>query len=379
MVKLEERWVLLRKLGQGGQGEVHLGISRDKADPYRAYELLDAGLQNRMINNRVESARKVLQGVRILAGVDNEADLVAIKILRKDVRPDRLASGRARFKVEVEAYQKVQDRHLLRVIESNLEDGWLVSEYQPGGTLSSILETFRGDAYGVVHAIIPVVEAVGRLHEAKVVHRDIKPENIFIGRLGELILGDLGIAYLLDGTGTRVSQTGEKVGTLSFMPPWAMDGLDDVAGNFDVYCLGKTIWAMIAGNNRLKLEYGHKPDQTLPSIFPTYEAMPVVDAFLRKCMCHREDDMVITSVPQMLEELHRLHTILRRGGQRIGRGASTHCLVCGLGNYEELHDLSKAGLQRFSSAEVIALSCDYCGHVQSFANISTKAAWKKTT
>lgn len=38
------------------------------------------------------------------------------------------------------------------------------------------------------------------MHSAKVLHRDLKTQNVFLLGNGRLVLGDLGISKVLDGT-----------------------------------------------------------------------------------------------------------------------------------------------------------------------------------
>ena len=55
-----------------------------------------------------------------------------------------------------------------------------------------------------------------QMHENKVLHRDIKTQNIFLLGNGRLVLGDLGISKVLDGT-MQFAQT--QIGTPYYMSP----------------------------------------------------------------------------------------------------------------------------------------------------------------
>lgn len=81
-----------------------------------------------------------------------------------------------------------------------------------------------------------VAEAVAFAHAQGVVHRDITPANVMVGRFGEVLVMDWGVAKLMGRT--NASPVG-KVGTPGFMSPEQASGGADAAGpSSDVYALG---------------------------------------------------------------------------------------------------------------------------------------------
>jgi serine/threonine protein kinase len=82
-----------------------------------------------------------------------------------------------------------------------------------------------------------VAEAVAFAHAQGVVHRDLKPANIMVGRFGEVLVMDWGVARLL--ADTRAALPAVRVGTPGFMSPEQASGGADAAGPAsDVYALG---------------------------------------------------------------------------------------------------------------------------------------------
>src|SRR6185436_16604940 len=128
-----------------------------------------------------------------------------------------------------------------------------------------------------------LVEGVATLHRSKQVHRDIKPDNIFVASDGRLVLGDFGLVFFEDDGHTRVSDTFENVGSRDWMPLWAQSmRIDEVEPNFDVFCLGKTLWYMVNGGGKLLAWYFEDPKFDLGRRFPNRPEMRHMNILLGK-------------------------------------------------------------------------------------------------
>jgi serine/threonine protein kinase/N-acetylneuraminic acid mutarotase len=86
--------------------------------------------------------------------------------------------------------------------------------------------------------------ALETAHRAGTLHRDIKPANILINDYGEPQLSDFGIAHIEGGYETA---TGFFSGTIDYTAPEVMTG-NPATVAADMYSLGATIYALIAGN-----------------------------------------------------------------------------------------------------------------------------------
>ena len=78
--------------------------------------------------------------------------------------------------------------------------------------------------------------------EQGIIHRDIKPSNILLDVYGTAWVTDFGLAKVLGQEG--LTQTGDLVGTLRYMPPERFRGQADRRG--DVYALGLTLYELLA-------------------------------------------------------------------------------------------------------------------------------------
>lgn len=91
-------------------------------------------------------------------------------------------------------------------------------------------------------------EAINSIHQAGILHRDIKPSNLFMLN-GEVVLGDFGIAKLVDAGATV-----HTPGTEGYQAPESLMAIsaDDAAFYFndktDYYSLGVTLGTLYQGN-----------------------------------------------------------------------------------------------------------------------------------
>ncbi len=170
---------------------------------------------------------------------------VALKILRPDLtEDDRLV---ARFRREAEAARGLDHPGIVRVYDAG-RDGdahFVVMEYVEGPTLAERVRKPGGLPAGEAAPIARgIAEALAHAHARQVVHRDLKPGNILLRGGREPVLVDFGIAHL--GGATRLTQTGEMLGTPCYMAPEQLEGraADEQA---DLYSLGAVIYEMLAG------------------------------------------------------------------------------------------------------------------------------------
>ena len=128
---------------------------------------------------------------------------------------------------------------------------------------------------------------LGELHRLGIVHRDLKPGNVLLDRRGSARITDLGLAR--GDALSRLTQTGEVVGTPAYMAPEQVQGAKaDPA--CDVYALGVILFELLCGRlpfvdtNPLVLLTAHLKRQParLRSLCP--EASPELEALVACCL-----------------------------------------------------------------------------------------------
>jgi tetratricopeptide (TPR) repeat protein/tRNA A-37 threonylcarbamoyl transferase component Bud32 len=117
----------------------------------------------------------------------------------------------------------------------------------------------------VLGRFVDVCNAMAYAHSRGVLHRDLKPGNIMLGKYGETMVVDWGLAKPLEKTepaqqldeqplrpssqsGTAETVAGVVRGTPSFMSPEQAAGRLDLPGPAsDIYSLGATLYALVTG------------------------------------------------------------------------------------------------------------------------------------
>jgi serine/threonine-protein kinase len=130
----------------------------------------------------------------------------------------------------------------------------------------SRLDFEGGEFRGLLGRFVDVCNAIAYAHHRKVLHRDLKPGNVMLGKYGETLVVDWGLAKPLGrpgadaksmteppwapaaAGGSDATQPGRAVGTPQFMSPEQAAGdWEKVGAASDVYGLGATLYALLTG------------------------------------------------------------------------------------------------------------------------------------
>ncbi|HEX7771894.1 MAG TPA: serine/threonine-protein kinase, partial [Pyrinomonadaceae bacterium] len=213
-------YLILKKLGAGGMGEVYLAK-----------------------DSRLDRT-------------------VALKVLSPDISSDKRRMQR--FRQEAKVASSLNQPNILTIYEFGevKELTFLATEFIDGQTLRSYLHDKRLKLTEILDIAIQVLAALDAAHEASIVHRDIKPENVMIRRRDHVVkVLDFGLAKVTEKRSSMLVEhdseleavtafktaPGIIMGTINYMSP-EQASAHAVDVRTDVWSTGVLIYEMVAGS-----------------------------------------------------------------------------------------------------------------------------------
>lgn len=177
---------------------------------------------------------------------------VALKVLPKDKTNDKLALDR--FYREARAVAALDHENIVKAHDINEFDGlhYFVMEYVQGANLQIHLDQ-KGPVpwKTAVKFIEQACWGLQHAHKKGLVHRDIKPGNLLVDRKGTLKILDLGLARCFanekDNLTGNLAEGAEITGSINYIAPEQAMGSPSIDIRTDIYSLGATFFALIAG------------------------------------------------------------------------------------------------------------------------------------
>lgn len=245
--------------------------------------------------------------------------------------------SRARFLLEAEITGGLEHPGIVPVYGlGRYADGrpYYAMRFIRGDSLKEAIEKFHathGDNHDPGQRLLELRQLLGRFidvcnameysHSRGVLHRDIKPGNIMLGKYGETLVVDWGLAKPLgrpdlpssggerqlhptSATGTAPTAMGSAVGTPQYMSPEQAAGkLDEAGPPSDVYSLGATLYTILTGKAAFEgSDLGTILQNVKKGIFPRpreiskYIPAPL-EAICLKAMATNPDDRYPTPLP----------------------------------------------------------------------------------
>jgi tRNA A-37 threonylcarbamoyl transferase component Bud32 len=200
---------------------------------------------------------------------------MAIKFIHDRVADD--PDSRARFQLEAEVTSRLEHPGVVPVHGlGRTDDGRLfyAMRFIDGETLDVAIDryhdgpnsdTSRADRplqyRELLLRFVAVCQTIAYAHNRGIIHRDIKPVNIMLGRYGQTIVVDWGLAlpvgrrgvFKESGERTLMPSSGSEsnrvaAGTPAFMSPEQASGSLDLTPASDIYALGVTLYKILCGS-----------------------------------------------------------------------------------------------------------------------------------
>jgi tetratricopeptide (TPR) repeat protein len=241
---------LLREVGRGGMGVVYEAEQRSlrrrvavKVLPFAA--ALDARQLQRFKNESLAAAQ--LHHTHIVpvyyVGCERGVHFYAMQFVEGQSLAAVIAERR-----ELAGGEGQPAARPLSAVTVDQAEGRVVAAVETprmAGVLSTVRSTKDATWFRTVARLgVEAAEALDYAHQQGIVHRDIKPANLLVDGSDHLWVTDFGLARVQ--TDTRVTLTGDLVGTLRYMSPeQALAKRVVVDHRTDVYSLGATLYELL--------------------------------------------------------------------------------------------------------------------------------------
>src|SRR5262249_22378209 len=175
---------------------------------------------------------------------------IALKILKAELAANPKALQR--FKSEAEAVARATHPNIVQIYAIGEVDGlhYMALEFIDGLNLRDYLAKKGPPALALALSIMRQgAAALQRAGELGIIHRDVKPENILLTRQGGVKIADFALSRILTGEpqpSVKLTQSGVTMGTPLYMSPEQVEG-KKLDPRTDIYSFGVTSYHMLAG------------------------------------------------------------------------------------------------------------------------------------
>jgi eukaryotic-like serine/threonine-protein kinase len=305
-----------------GSGSME-GDGADRTTSYAAGSTLADGRRFRILRPHASGG---LGAVFVALDAELNREVALKQILDRHADdPD----SRRRFLLEAEITGGLEHPGIVPVYGLGVYDGgrpYYAMRFIRGDSLREAIDRFHADATlrresgrrslelrSLLRRLTDVCDAIGYAHSRGVLHRDIKPSNVIVGKHGETLVVDWGLAKPLgrseaptDGgertlvpssaSGSAETLPGSALGTPAYMSPEQAAGeLDHLGPRSDVYSLGATLYCLLTGKPPFEGDVGEILRKVCRGEFPRPRKLdPGIDAALEavclKAMATRSED-----------------------------------------------------------------------------------------
>jgi hypothetical protein len=169
----------------------------------------------------------------------------AVKTIPENAPPELIErlKREGEAQASVDAHPNVVRVHALGSAFGRL---YLVMDLVKGGTLEQRIRKGALPSAEAARIVRDLAQGLAFMHSKGVLHRDLKPSNVMFDEEGTPKLVDFGLALV--GSATRLTMTGELLGTPAYMAPeQALAQRDRLGPWTDVYGLGGILYAALTG------------------------------------------------------------------------------------------------------------------------------------
>lgn len=213
-------------------------------------------------------------------GEDTELNRqVALKRIRPHLTQD--PESRRRFLVEAEITARLEHPGVVPIhglIQDERGELCYAMRFIEGQSLKEAIEDYRTQTGSrnaranrlafrlLIQRLTDVCNTIAYAHSRGVLHRDLKPANVMLGKFGETLVVDWGLARQIDSPdedtetcndsaldqlksmdSSLATRTGAIIGTPSYMSPEQASGESGIDHRSDVHALGSILYVILTG------------------------------------------------------------------------------------------------------------------------------------
>lgn len=199
------------------------------------------------------------------------------------------ADARRRFSREGKMLISVSHPAVMPILDlGTLPDGspFYAMPFDPGATTLDhwLRDGLAGPAQWLSVAR-DLAAGLDHIHTLSLCHRDLKPSNVLVYPPARALLLDFGLAKSLDGSSTRLTQTGAVIGTMAYLSPEQARG-EPAGPRSDLYQLGLILYEMIVGARAVTdaSDYLRRLSEGLRPTPPPSDRLPGIDEELEEVL-----------------------------------------------------------------------------------------------
>jgi serine/threonine protein kinase len=290
------------------RGEVRCPADGGMLYPKRIDSILGLTIGSYTVTNRISEGGCAA----VYKAVHNTLSrTVAIKVMH-----DRLVSQDSmvrRFEKEAKVLSLLEHNNIAQVYDFGvLDDGrpFIIMQFVDGESLADLIK--RNGALSVKEALpilYGIANGLAAVHEQGLLHRDLKPSNILIEKNSSTAkIVDFGIAKSGNDQASMLTQTGETIGTPSYMSPEQCQG-NELDARTDIYSFGCVMYEVLSGaqafSGRSIMDIMYKHLHEEPAQFDSGLCLPLpLQAVIFHCLS-KDHNARYASVRDVLEDVDK--------------------------------------------------------------------------
>lgn len=231
---------------------------------------------------------------------------VAIKVLTATGDSDLFR----RFGAEARSTARLHHPNIITIYDVGEHEGapFIVMEHLEGRDLRQVIaDPVPVDVTGKIRIMVQVARGLEHAHAQGVIHRDVKPGNIFILPSGDVKVMDFGIARAARAAETRLTRSGDIIGTVLYMAPEQFRSQDADALT-DIFAFGATFYELLAGAHPFaapdvaSMMYNVTSLEPEPPSKRVPDCPPALDAIVIRCLA-KDRERRYQSFSELLADL----------------------------------------------------------------------------